>query len=333
MIKRLLLLLLSLLLLLTGCAGTQEGYETDFFAMDTVMKLRLYGAEDAAALSGHVIRSISALENNLSVTKEQSEVACLNKGEAVTPSEDLRILLEKSMDLSRRTEGCLDPTIYPLVKLWGFTTGEYRVPGEAELSNALETIGSQHVSFENDTVCLKNGAQLDFGAVAKGYAAEVCADMIREAGCSGILTLGGNIQTVGEKPDGSDWRVGITDPEQPDRSIAALCLQGSHAVVTSGGYQRYFEENGVRYSHIIDPATGYPAQSGLSSVTIVAQSGFLADGLSTALYVMGLEAAAEFWRNSDDFEMVLITQEGEIHVSEGLADRFSCKKEYQVIRK
>ena len=332
MTKRLLALVLAFLLL-TGCAGRPDWHETEFFAMDTVMKLRLYGTEEPAEVFGTVIRSISALENVLSVTKEESSVARLNRGEAVTPSDDLQSLLEQSIALSERTDGCLDPTIYPLVKLWGFTTGENRVPEESEVQNALITIGSQYISFENDMISLKNGAQLDFGAVAKGYAAEVCAEMIREAGCSGILTLGGNIQTVGNKPDGSDWRVGITDPEQPDESIAALSLQGSHAVVTSGGYQRYFEENGVRYSHIIDPATGYPAQSSLSSVTIVAQSGFLADGLSTALYVMGLEAATEFWRDSDDFEMVLITQEGEIYVSEGLSNRFSCEKEYQVIEK
>lgn len=332
MTKRLLALVLAFLLL-TGCAGRPGWQETEFFAMDTVMKLRLYGGEEPTEVFGTVIRSVSALENILSVTKEQSAVARLNRGEAVTPSEDLRILLEKSIALSERTNGCLDPTIYPLVKLWGFTTGEYRVPEEAEVQNALKTIGSQYISFENDMISLENGAQLDFGAVAKGYAAEVCADLIREAGCSGILTLGGNIQTVGEKPDGSDWRIGITDPEQPDASIAALSLRGSHAVVTSGGYQRYFEENGVRYSHIIDPSTGYPTQKGLSSVTVVADSGFLADGLSTALYVMGLEEATEFWRESEDFEMVLITQEGEIHVSEGLSGHFSCEKEYQVIKK
>ena len=332
MTKRLLALVLAFLLL-TGCAGRPNWQETEFFAMDTVMKLRLYGGEEPTEVFGTVIRSISALENVLSVTKEESAVARLNRGEAVTPPEDLRILLEKSLDLSQRTEGCLDPTIYPLVKLWGFTTGEYRVPEDAEVQNTLKTVGSQHIAFENDTLRLENGAQLDFGAVAKGYAAEVCADLLREAGCSGILTLGGNIQTVGDKPDGSDWRVGITDPEQPESSIAALSLQGSNAVVTSGGYQRYFEENGVRYSHIIDPATGHPAQSDLSSVTIVAESGLLADGLSTALYVMALEGAIEFWRGSDDFEMVLITQEGEIHVSEGLADRFSCEKEYQVIKR
>ena len=332
MLKRLLPLLLSLIVL-TGCAGPDSGYEADFFAMDTVMKLRIYGDNDPAAQSGSVIQRISALENILSVTKEQSEVARLNAGHTLTPSADLQTLLEQSIALSSRTKGCLDPTIYPLVKLWGFTTDQYRVPEDAELSQALQTTGTEHIVFENGAVSLSSGTQLDFGAVAKGYAAEVSADLIREAGCSGILTLGGNIQTVGKKPDGSAWRVGVTDPEQPDRSIAVLSLQGSHAVVTSGGYQRYFEENGVRYSHIIDPATGKSAQSGLSSVTIVADSGFLADGLSTALYVMGLEEATEFWRNSSDFEMILITQEGDIHVSEGLEARISCEKEIQVIRR
>lgn len=331
MIKRLIPALIVLLFLM-GC-GTPDGYEADFFAMDTVMKIRIYGENDPAELAGDAIQRISALENLLSVTKEQSEVARLNEGEALTPSADLQTLLEQSIALSSRTEGHLDPTIYPLVKLWGFTSGDYRVPEETELTEALETTGTEHVLFQNNTVSLEPGTQLDFGAVAKGYAAGVCAELIRQEGCSGILTLGGNIQTIGQKPDGSDWRIGITDPEQPEKSIAVLSLQGSHAVVTSGGYQRYFEEDGVRYSHIIDPATGYSAQAGLSSVTIVAESGFLADGLSTALYVMGLQEASQFWRNSNDFEMILITQEGEIHMSEGLEGRLSCEKEVQVIRK
>ena len=169
--------------------------------------------------------------------------------------------------------------------------------------------------------------------MAKGYAAELCANQLTDAGVNGILALGGNIQTVGSKPDGSPWRVGVTDPTDPSRSVAVLNLTGSNAVVTSGGYQRYFEENGQRYSHIMDPATGKSAKSGLSSVTIVADSGFLADGLSTALYVMGPARAEDFWRSSDDFECVLITDDGKMLVTEGLADKIETDIGFTVIKR
>ncbi len=331
--KKLFLSLLALCLLLNGCTGQTSGYETDFFAMDTLMSLRLYGAQDAQSLSGSILREITALEQQLSVTIADSEVSRLNEGQTLTPSEPLSDLLVRTQALSERTKGCLDPTIYPALHLWGFTTGEYRVPGEKELEEALAKTGFSHLLWEGDTLTLCDGAQLDFGAAAKGYASECCAALIARENCSGILTLGGNIQTVGEKPDGTPWSIGITDPAQPEQCIATLLLQGTQSIVTSGGYQRYFEQDGVRYSHIIDPATGKSAQAGLDSVTIVADSGFLADGLSTALYVMGLEEATRFWQASSDFEMVLITQEGRIYVSEALAPSFSCEKDFQVIKR
>lgn len=324
--KRAIPIVLCLLCLL-GCA--KSSFETEFFAMDTVMQLRLYGAQDANTLSRSVIAEINALESTLSVTQDGSEVARLNRGEEFTPDAQLSDLLTDTLALSERTGGCLDPTIYPVVKLWGFTTGEYRVPTDTEREAALRLTGTEHI-HTNGTLSLDEGCALDFGAVAKGYAAQRCAEIIAKSGASGILTLGGNIQTVGVKPDGIPWKVGITDPEDPEKTVAVLSLEGDNAVVTSGGYQRYFEENGVRYSHIMDPKTGKPVQNEMLSVTICAKSGFLADGLSTALYVMGEEKAAEFWRESDDFEMVLITENG-IFVSEGLADCFSCERDYEVI--
>ena len=327
--KRLIPLLLALLL--CGCAAQSAEYETEFFAMDTVMQLHVYNAKHAEALAGDVIDAVNGIENCVSVTKEGTEVFRLNSGERIAPSETVRALLERVTALSGRTGGCLDPSIYPVVRLWGFTTGSYHVPTELERLEALSRCGLERVHQENGELWLDAGSALDFGAVAKGYAAEVCAEKIAKSGATGILALGGNIQTVGGKPDGSDWRIGVTNPFQPDQTIAVLNLRGSHAVVTSGGYQRYFEENGVRYSHIMDPATGLSAQSGLCSVTIVADSGFLADGLSTALYVMGPARAEAFWRESDDFDCVLITDDGKMLVTEGLKDCISTEIGFTVI--
>ena len=329
--KRLLPILLASVLLISGCSAGPQDYETEFFAMDTVMTVHLYEAKDAQQQAQALISTINSLDADLSVTRDANEVSRLNSGETLTPSPALDDLLSMTLALHDRTGGCLDPTVYPIVKLWGFTTGEYAVPSDAEISDTLTLCGVDHIHRNVGTLRLDPGSALDFGAVAKGYAAELCAGYLTDAGVCGILALGGNIQTVGSKPDGSPWRVGITDPGDPSRSIAVLNLTGSNAVVTSGGYQRYFEENGERYSHIMDPATGRSARAGLSSVTIVADSGFLADGLSTALYVMGPDRAEAFWRSSDDFDCVLITDDGRMLVTEGLADKIETEAVYTVI--
>ena len=324
---------LLLVLLLCGCTAQPSEYETEFFAMDTVMQLHVYGAKNAEGLAKDVIAEVNGIEGSLSVTKSGTEVFRLNGGERIAPSETLRTILDRSSGLCGRTGGCFDPTVYPVVRLWGFTTGQHHVPDADERSLALSQCGMQHVHQENGELWLDAGSALDFGAVAKGYAGELCAEKIEKSGATGILALGGNIQTVGSKPDGSDWKIGVTNPFAPDQTIAVLSLSGSHAVVTSGGYQRYFEEDGVRYSHIMDPATGQSCQSGLCSVTIVSDSGFLADGLSTALYVMGPARAEDFWRSSDDFECVLITDDGKMLVTEGLADKIETDIGFTVIKR
>ena len=311
-----LLAAIAAVFLLSGCA--ERAADATFFAMDTVMSVRVWGA-DASDACAAAQQTVQALERELSVTEEHSALARLNASGSGTLPDDALTLLRGALDLSARTGGALDPTLYPVVRLWGFTTGNYRVPADEEIASALARVGAEHVLIDGDAVTLTGGAMLDFGAVAKGFAAQKCADALSAAGATAaLLSFGGNVQTVGSKPDGTPWRIGIADPAGSG-TAATLSLTGSCAVVTSGGYQRYFEENGVRYCHIFDPASGAPAQSGLASVTIVAQDGLLADGLSTALYVMGLDAAAGFWRDSDDFEAVFITDDGGIFCTAGLS--------------
>lgn len=176
-------------------------------------------------------------------------------------------------------------------------------------------------------VTLPEGMEIDLGSVAKGYAGQLAAQMLREHGVqSALLNLGGNVQTVGTKPGGFPWQIGIKDPQGED-AMMVLSVE-DQAVVTSGGYERYFEQDGQTYWHIMDPSTGHPADSGLISVTIVGDEGVVCDGLSTALFVMGLEKAADLWVQSCDFEAVFVTASGEVYITEGLRDHFALTERY-----
>ena len=319
--------LLLCLLLLSGCTAQAEPVEATFFAMDTIMTLRVYGGDQALLdrLQGEVLR----LEGLWSVTDGDSEIFAANHalGSPVTVSEDTAALIFQALELGQDTGGALALTIRPVVQAWGFTTGEYQIPSQEELDGLLPLVDDSRVELDGTSLTLPDGAELDLGAVAKGYTGQHLARLIQEAGVtSALLDLGGNIQTVGCRPDGDPWRVAVRDPE--GEGYAAVLEVEDEAVVTSGGYQRYFEENGVRYWHILDPATGQPARSGLSSVTIIGSDGGLCDGLSTALFVLGLEGAADYWRQWGGFEAVLITDEGQVWITEGLEDRFTLTGTY-----
>ena len=176
--------------------------------------------------------------------------------------------------------------------------------------------------------------QIDFGGIAKGYTSARIMDIFRACGIkSGLVNLGGNVQALGTKKDGSSWRVAVKDPQDTDQYLGVLSIQDK-AVITSGGYERYFEQDGRTYHHIIDPKTGYPVENGLISVSIVTADGTLADGLSTSVFIMGKEAATEYWRNhSDEFDMILMTDDREIYVTEGIADSFESEMDTKIIEK
>ena len=324
------------LALFAACApSSPEEYSATLLAMDTAMTLTAYGGQGEAALAD-AQDLILDLEGLLSTTDQDSELYALNQGEAVTLSSSTREVLEEALALCQDTGGALDITIYPVVRAWGFTTGQYQVPDDA-LSALLERVDYAQVQLTGDTLTLPEGVQLDLGAVAKGYTGDRLMELFRQAGAaSAYVNLGGNVQVLGSSPDGDPWRIGIRDPEGED--YAAVVEVTDQAVVTSGAYERYFEQDGVRYGHIIDPSTGYPADSGLASVTIVSPSGTLADALSTALFVMGPDRAAEYWRGRDDFDFILIGKDGSITISEGIEDSFSFSGEqgsvaFEVVRR
>lgn len=322
--------MLSALLFLTGCSAesSPEPVQGTFFAMDTVMDFTIYGESGLIDQSESLIASLESL---VSVTDTGSELYAINQTGSGTLTGKASSLMEQALEICRRTDGALDLSIYPIVRAWGFTTGSYQVPDEAEIQALLPLVDYRKIQYDaatgTVTVTLPEGMEIDLGSVAKGYAGQLAAQMLREHGVqSALLNLGGNVQTVGTKPDGSPWQIGIKDPQGED-AMMVLSVE-DQAVVTSGGYERYFEQDGQTYWHIMDPSTGHPADSGLISVTIVGDEGVVCDGLSTALFVMGLEKAADLWAQSGDFEAVFVTASGEVYITEGLRDRFALTKQY-----
>lgn len=322
-------LVAAAVLFLTGCSAKE--CRISFIAMDTYMELTAYGNADGTLQTAK--ERILELEQLLSVTYSGSEIYAVNHagGAAVPVSADTYELLTFAYIMAERTGGALDPTIYPAAAAWGFTTGEYRILQEDELSALLELVDYTSVQLLGTSVQLPDGMELDLGAVAKGYAADTAAEAYADTGISsGLIDLGGNIQAVGSKPDGSAWRIGIREPE--GGGYMGVVAVRDAAVVTSGSYERYFtDEAGNVYGHILDPSTGKPADSGLLSVTIVAGSGAYADALSTAVFVMGPERAEAFWKKYRDFEMVLLTEDQTVLVTEGIAAAFTLEnKEYSM---
>ena len=311
------------LLLLSACAQLtpQKERSTSFFAMDTHMTVRITGGSDELLKAAE--DEVRTLENLISVTLDTSEIHQLNAAGETRISYETALLLGKALELCRETDGALDISVYPLVREWGFTTGEYHVPSEEVIRSLLKYVDYTALGLDSDIMTLPAGMAIDLGSIAKGYTGDRICQLLRNGGVtSAILDLGGNIQTIGKKQDGSPWRVAIQSPTDSD--YAGILTVSDEAVVTSGGYQRYFkDENGHVWWHIIDPETGYPAENGLLSVTIVGGEGVRCDALSTALFVMGEEDAIQFRQEHRDFEMILITDDNRLLITSGLAGRFT----------
>ena len=326
------------LTILSGCQKKPELREFTTFAMDTAINFTFYcengnrtGQAYTAMASG-----LSDLDGLLSVTREDSAVARINRagGQPVEVDDWTALALSRALELCRVTDGALDITAYPAVKAWGFTQEEHRVPSEEELAELAAGIDYSAVKLEGDTITLPEGMEIDLGAVAKGFAGDWLAQQVRNiypGEDSALLDLGqSTIMAVGSKPEGKPWRIGIVDPARPENYFAVVELEDM-AMGTSGGYQRYFEQDGVTYWHILDPKTAAPARSGLASVTVVSPSALDCDGLSTALFVMGLEEGAQFWRDHPEleFDVIFVTEDGAIYRTAGLEGRFSLAEGYE----
>ncbi len=317
--------------ILTGCSAPaeemQQPVERSLFAMNTYMTFTAYG-EDAQAALQEAEECIQQVEGLWSVTDKDSEIYQANHsgGQPVTVSEETAEIISFALEMAQRTGGALDPTIYPVLTAWGFTTDSKQVPSQQQIAQLLEQVGYDRIQINGSELTVPDGMELDLGAVGKGYTADLVTEILRRHGVtSALISLGGNIQAIGSRPDGSDWRLGIRAPWESG-NLGVLTVSDA-AVVTSGGYENYFDdEQGNIYWHILDPSTGYPADSGLQSVTIVGREGKMCDALSTALFVMGAQSAEQYWRENGGFEMLLVTDSGEILITEGIAENFTLNE-------
>lgn len=314
-----------------------EASESEIFALDTAITLKVYGSKRAQVLK-KLEDKINELDDMLSTGKETSEVSRLNRsGEAVL-SPTVANLVKRSLGIYKKTDGLFDITIYPLMELWGFPTKNYRVPSEKEIEEKLKLVGSDKIDFNEETrkISFKNkGMEIDFGGIGKGYITDELVKILTDEKVeAAIINLGGNVFGFRKKPDGSLWNIAIRDPNEPDKYMAAIRLEDS-AVITSGGYERYFEENGIIYHHILDPRTGKPSDSGLKSVSVISKDGTLADALSTSLFIMGEEKAVKYWKeNGSNFDILLMTKDNRLLVSAGIKDKvISDNYKIEVINK
>lgn len=288
--------------------------------MDTVVNVRVDG-HNSSQLVDQVFDTMEELEKIFSRFLDESEVSMINRqaGEWVKVSPITLELIELGIEIGELTQGAFDITIGAVLELWGFGSGFYRVPSQAELDEALATVDYRRVEVDHNlgAVRIPAGTILDLGGIAKGFIVDQAVEQLSEAKVQRcIVDAGGDISVIGRRPDDLPWRVGVQDPNDPSEISWVLPLD-DQSVVTSGDYQRYFEHEGERYHHIIDPKTGYPAQE-VNSVTIVGKSSAVSDAFSTAVFVLGWEEGRSLVEKFSDVEAIIMSGSN-TWISPGLA--------------
>lgn len=292
------------------------------FRLGTYVRLSLYGFRGAERELEKGDELIKSLENLFSVNIPGSDVARVNAADGAWTEISARTaeLLEASLALAELTDGAFSPSLGGVTSLWKIGTPGARVPSDEEIAEALKYTDWTKIELRGEngshSARLPRGMRLDLGAIAKGYVADVLKSQLAADGVSrAMIDLGGNLDFIGDSPRGGPWRAGLQQPDRPRGEYFGIIEAEDMSVVTSGPYERYFEKDGVRYHHIIDPATGRPARSGLSSVTVADVNSARADALCTALFVMGSRRAPEFLEKHGDIKAVLVTDDKQVIVT------------------
>jgi len=331
--KRIILCLAAAALLFAGgCTDTAEA-SGEYYALDTICTQRVVGG-DAQAAAREVSAMLTRVTNEMSM-EEGSDLYAVNSAasKSAEVSAETADALALALQFAALTDGAFDPTIGPVSSLWDIS-GDPRVPSEEELATAVPLVDYTGVTLDGATVTLSQaGMMLDLGAIGKGYAADLAAAIYEKHGVqSALLNLGGNICAYGAKTDGGDFRIGLRDPYGADNDSFAVIPVSHTSVVTSGVYERYFEQDGVTYHHLFDPRTGYPVNNGLAAVTVVCASSAKADALSTALFVMGLEDGLAFAQGLEDVEAVFVTADREVYATDGIRKIIEITNESYILQ-
>ena len=334
--KCLLPLLLCLLLILSACGTSSQPSPSAevskqsqvVFYFDTVVTMTVY-TNDEQLLSDAAAECLR-YEQLLSKTVEGSDVWNINhaNGTRVPVSDETRYLIEQALEFSRISEGRFDISIDPCTSLWDFTGENIGIlPDPDELAAAAAKVDWTRIDVNDEGVLLPAGMSIDLGAIAKGYISDQIAEFLESRGVeSGLLNFGGNVRSIGSKPDGTHWRVGIQDPEGiRDQSIVGIVALTGDSVVTSGIYERGFTLDGICYHHILDPETGWSVQNELAGISIITKNACTADALSTTVFTMGLEEGKAFIENLDGVDAIFVTKDGEVSWTSGLVERFTLK--------
>lgn len=311
-----LLLSCSLMLLCTGCnlknsqSASGTLYEKNFVYFDTVISLQFYANETGNDLMNHCVDMCGEYEHTFSRTLNSSELYAINHRaqNTVTVSDDMAELISVGLEYYDISDGKFDITVAPLSDLWDFKSEDATVPTQADIDAALEKVGADQIQLSGNTLTFSSDdIMIDLGALVKGFAADHIKAYLTENGVSsGLLNLGGNVLTIGNRPDGSQWNIGIQKPFDETNPVADVIKVSDKTVVSSGIYERYFKQDGVIYHHILDPDTGYPLQNDLWGVSIICDSSLTGDALSTTCMTLGYEKASALIDSLPDTEAEFI---------------------------
>ena len=326
--KRIIGLLLGLCLLLAGCSGAKIEPVTAYsFCMDTFIQQQWYG-ENAQATCDEIEAELASLEKLVSLYIPDSEISRINDAAGksfVSVSDDTYAILSGSYAVCEETGGLFDITIAPLSLLWNVTGENPHVPSDADIAASQAKVDYRKLLFDDDTKSVmlsEEGMSIDLGGVVKGYAAGKMREIAEEKGVTGFLSVGGNMLVVGKKPTGGDFLIGLRDPNGGESDYFATISIPGETMATTGAYERWFEQDGVRYHHVLDPFTGYPSNKGLASVTVISTDGLLADCLSTAIFLEGTDGIdAALCR--DDCSVIIVTDDNLVYVSGDISERIN----------
>lgn len=321
--------------------ATFQAYSREGFTLGTILSITIYSKEKVKdEVFTEIFEKIDEIEKKMTINAQvNSEVEQINAAagkDFVRVSDETYNLIKESVNFTKSTEGTFDLTVGSLVKLWNIGFDDAKVPAVADIQQSLELIGVDDVTLNETDKSIKlerAGMMIDLGGIAKGYAADVAAQMLIDQGYkSALINLSSSIWCVGKKPDGKLFKVGIRDPEGAQASYIGVVSVEDNTVDTSGTYERFFEDKGITYHHILDPATGYPAENDLYSVTILTPNCTTADALSTGIFIMGLEKGYEYIEQLEGVEAIFVTRDKEIYLTEGAKDMFKLTaKGYKIV--